>query len=243
VEKGVLVGADEAIAWLLPWWWERYIASNNLPVAFIDFGMEEKTRQWCEERGRVIPFQEDIEGEVLPIEIINKWKKSYGESYERMRSSWFKKPVACLLTPFKQTVWIDLDCEILSSIEGVFSFLTEGKELAAALETETNKGVNGGVVVFQQGSSLVRDWNALAKRDRGKYWGDDRVLSEVIKENLERFSVLPDGYNWRISQGVPLHAKIIHWCGQWGKIYIKEHGGLKGLIEKGSILEKVMGAN
>jgi hypothetical protein len=30
-----------------------------------------------------------------------------------------------------------------------------------------------------------------------------------------------------MSRGVPLYAKIIHWKGEWGKQYIREHGGLK----------------
>ena len=238
MKKGVLVGADEEAGWLLPWFWERYSASNTLPVAFVDFGMKEDTLRWCEERGQVIPFQEKTQDEVLSSLVIQKWEKSYGKSYLKARKAWFKKPAACLLSPFEETLWIDLDCEVVTSIDSVFSFL-EGKEVAAALDPGSDEVFNSGVVAFRKGSTLIKKWKDLAQSNGDEFWGDDRVLSKVIEGNLDKVATLPEGYNWRISQGIPMCAKIIHWCGQWGKSYIKEYGGLKELLKQSPALEKI----
>ena len=53
---GIVVGADLTQEWLLPWWWSHYSRFNSLPVAFIDFGMSDEMKKWCQERGELIPL-------------------------------------------------------------------------------------------------------------------------------------------------------------------------------------------
>ena len=236
-----MVAADKHVEWLLPWWWERYLACNVLPVVFVDLGMSPEKKLWCEERGSVILFKEVFLEEPLSKGRYLKWKEVYGESYAVARQAWFKKPLACLLSPFDQSLWLDLDCEVLDSVEPLFSYLKGGKEVAVALyrisrspgdSAKSGSVCNSGVIVFNKGSSLMRKWADRALLESQKYWGDDRLLSTILSASEESVAILPGIYNWRISEGIPLHAKIIHWCGEWGKRCIRKNGGLKKAIEE-----------
>ena len=241
MERGVLVASDSHMEWLLSWWWERYSCCNCFPVVFVDFGMSVEARSWCEERGTVITLEE----RVFPSNVSAEWANSYGESYLQARQAWFKKPLACLLSPFEKTVWIDLDCEILTSIEPIYQFLEKGKEVAAALDPsgfisdEIPASFNGGVLVFSKDSIIMQKWAGRCLQESDQHWSDDRILSLVIHEFQEKIATLPSAYNWRVSEGVPLYAKIIHWCGEWGKAYIASHGGLKDSLVKCPVLREI----
>lgn len=232
MEKGVLVATDQYMEWLLPWWWENYSYTNVLPVAFVDLGMSEEKRNWCQSRGEVltVEIQEREEKEVASME---EWEKSYGSTYRQARRAWFQKPKACLLSPFQETIWLDLDCEVLRDISPLFSLLPEHKEIGAVLERieEGRCLYNGGVIVFRRGSSILDQWAALAATQADQYWGDDRILSHVIAQHVDLFTVLPEHYNWRLSSGIPLFATIIHWNGEWGKACIAKEGGYRRIVE------------
>lgn len=241
MERGVIVATDSHMEWLLPWWWERYSCCNSLPVVFVDLGMSLDVKAWCQERGEVITLEE----KVFVKEKSSEWGNCYGESYSQARQAWFKKPLACLKSPFQETVWMDLDCEILSSIEPIYQFLKEGKEVAAALDPlgfisdEIPSAFNGGVLVFRKDSLIIQKWASLCLQESDQYWGDDRILSSVIHELQEKVAILPPMYNWRVSEGVPFYAKIIHWCGEWGKAYIVTHGGLKESLQRFPALQEI----
>ncbi len=230
--KGILVAADKNLEWLLPWWWERYIACNSLPVVFVDLGMSEEKKLWCEERGTVISLQDSFSEKPIAEDLYAKWKGCYGKSYDLARKAWFKKPAACLLSPFGQSLWLDLDCEVLDSVEPIFSYLQGEKEIAVALGDFAESGAvcNSGVLVFKKDSFLMQEWASRALLESEKHWGDDSLLSVILRLSMEKTAILPEIYNWRVSRGLPLHAKIIHWCGEWGKSCIKKHGGLKRAI-------------
>lgn len=236
MSRGVLVASDSHMEWLLPWWWERYSSCNALPVVFVDLGMTAKSKEWCQERGELLSVTEVVFSDTA----IKEWEEVYGSSYEQARKAWFKKPLACLLSPFDETLWLDLDCEVLSSIESIFTYL-EGKELAIALNRAlTNSegfplddllSFNGGVIVYRKGSEIVKEWARIALAESHLYWGDDHILSILIHHLQEKVEVLPSAYNWRVADGTPFYAKIIHWCGEWGKAYILKQGGMKGLLD------------
>jgi hypothetical protein len=236
-KKGILVASDLHTEWLLPWWWERYSSCNTLPVVFVDLGMSSEIKDWCKERGNLYFFQESIEDKPLTPEVLASWEKSYGKTYERSRSAWFKKPLACLLSPFEETVWIDLDCEVLCNIEHLFDFLEKGKELAIYRSSDGDNLCNSGVVVFKKNSPLLKKWGSIARQNATNYWGDENILSELIQSSEETIAFIPKTYNWRVSTGIPDYAHIIHWVGEWGKEFIKKHGGLKSTIEKLSFLD------
>jgi hypothetical protein len=212
--------------WLLPWWWERYSACNTLPVVFVDLGMSIEKRRWCQERGCVLPLEGEVQEKLPSQEILLEWKKRYGESYIQARKAWFKKPLACKMSPFATNLWLDLDCEVMECIEPVFSFLQGDQEVSIAWDAK-QEVYNSGVIVFRKKSPLIAEWADLARTQSDQYWGDDRILSAILERFPEKVSLLPDLYHWRLSEGLPMGAKIIHWCGEWGKLCLAQHGGLK----------------
>ena len=225
MERGVVVASDSNSEWLLSWWWERYSSCNTLPVVFVDLGMTSDAIVWCKEKGEVIVLNQSTQN-----------------SSSQLKSVWFKKPSACLLSPFTQTLWLDLDCEVLSFLDPVFDFLIEGKELVVSyghavdfpenLEKEALSGTicNSGVLVFRKGSELMRKWEKKALEESDLYVGDECILSILIGQSLETVGLLPEIYNWRMCRGMPLYTKIIHWKGEWGKRYILQYGGLKSAL-------------
>ena len=232
LEKGVLVGADRTIEWLLPWWWQKYILCNTLPVAFVDFGLTDAVKKFCEERGILIPLDS------LPPEVFAcsnpEWAKSYGPSYEKARQGLFKKPLALMKSPFEITLWTDLDCEILKSLDSLFSLAKESSYLSLAREVSDGNFpypiYNGGVILYRKGNPILQEFAEKAVSDAKHFWGDDRLLSFLIDRASFSIDPLPSHYNWRISQGVPAGAAIIHWVGEWGKNYIKTYGGISSLL-------------
>jgi hypothetical protein len=229
--NGILVAADAALEWILPWWWERYSSYNKWPVAFVDYGMNGPMLNWCRQKGAVISFQERNFSKLsLADEGIEKeWKALYGLSYSQVRQCWFKK-----------TIWVDLDCEILAPLDDLFSYCQEPFFFAIAKEhrcegldlTHPDMEFNSGVFVYEKDCEILSKWAELVFNHGHQYGSDDRALSSLIRSAQYSFSVLPSIYNWRMAQGVPLAAKIIHWCGEWGKQYIRKHGGLKEILEQ-----------
>ena len=124
---------------------------------------------------------------------------------------------------------MDLDCEILDNIEELFSCL-DAHELAICPDSLYNTLYNSGVIVFRRDSKLIQRCADLCLKESCQYWCDDRVLSHLLQQDPHMWYELPLIYNWKLSQGIPIYAKIIHWCGEWGKCYIAKHGGMKKLL-------------
>ena len=101
--QGIIVGCDKAQEWLLPWWWQHYSKLNSYPVAFADFGMTEKAIAWVSERGRYIKLPA-----AAPLKEVSPERPEFRERTQEKRGAWFKKPLACLYSPFPESLWIDL---------------------------------------------------------------------------------------------------------------------------------------
>lgn len=239
---GIICGAERTQEWLLPWWWSRYSESNNFPVTFCDFGMTEEMKSWCAERGEVVPIEIDTSfvsprSEIDP-ELAKQWETWHGWKVWNKRHSWFKKPFAFLNSQYEKGVWIDIDCEILGSLEPLFSQCDLSSQMALVREYSTDHlpkldpgtRYNGGVVVFQHGAPLIEKWAEGAVSLNRQFAGDDTVLSHLIYQH--RFDVveLPEVYNWRMMRGLNLDAVVIHWVSS-SKNYIRSHGGLKPALD------------
>lgn len=238
-KRGILAACDEKLEWLLPWWWERLRVHSETPVAFVDFGMSACGRSFCQERGELIALDISQFKESVAKERAVRWEAIYGKGLWNARQSWLKKPFALLLTPFKETIWLDLDCEVLGPLVPLFEALKEA-DLALAQETENailhermygelNEDellYNSGVIAYRHGTPLIEQWAEETILRGDKFWGDQQLLSRLIYEKKASIAELDPHYNWRMSQGFNLHAQIIHWVGSWGKEYIRLHGGL-----------------
>ncbi len=228
--SGVLVGADISQEWLLPWWWENYKKHNDFPVAFFDFGMSDESKRWCREKGQLIPisipaiFVKDKE-EVQAL-ISEHWEQHYGENFWQSRLAWFKKPLACSRTPFCNSIWLDLDCEVLRSLLPLFSMCRDASKIAIVkdqLAPVSNYPIyNSGVIVFRKDNLLIRNWAEQALAQNELFRGDQDLLSHLIKDQGFPVEELPYIYNWNVGCGNNSEAAICHWVGERAKNALRD---------------------
>jgi hypothetical protein len=239
---GIICGAEKTQEWLLPWWWSRYSENNRFPVTFFDFGMSDEMKSWCAEKGDVVPLEIDTSfvrprSDIDP-ELAKLWEIHHEWIVWNKRHSWFKKPFAFLNSHYEKGVWIDLDCEILGSLEPLFSRCDQFSQIALAREYTTDhllkfdRGAqyNGGVVVFKHGAQIIEKWAEASVSLNHLFVGDDAVLSHLIYQHRLDVVELPEVYNWRMMRGLNLDAVVIHWVSS-SKNYIRLHGGLKPALD------------
>lgn len=230
-EEGVIVGADLAQEWLLPWWWKHYQRQNVHQVAFIDFGLSFKMKEWCKQRGELISLRILSsfvkEREEMDLSLTRYLEEEFGKSFWECRNVWFKKPLGFLLTPFRKTIWIDLDCEVRSSIDPLFSYadapegLALAKDLCDSLIQYEYPIYNSGVVVFRRNIEQIRRWARGCLELNQNFRGDQEILSYLIAQNEIPMIEFPGQFNWSRCQNENEGAAILHWHGVYGKYVIR----------------------
>jgi hypothetical protein len=233
MEWGVIVAADQGAEWLLPWWWECYSKHHQQPVAFIDFGMSEKGKRWCFEKGLLIPFEGQSDF-VLPKERVEKnnqtkWEALYGPTVWQARNSWFKKPQAMLQSPFERSVWMDLDCEVCQPIDAIFEGICAG--MLGAVRVARSAHYNSGVIVYDKAAPLLKAWASACLKRHSTCIGDETVLSTLIRHNRYPFKAIGREFNWMMGWGYNPNLKIAHWAASWGKLCIETMGGIQAFLE------------
>jgi len=223
--RGVLVGCDQKQEWMLPWWVENFRLHSRLPIAFVDFGMTEHAKKWCKAHGSLITLKAP-QGFVYPKSQIAQalsaaWEEKYGIHLWSYRSVCFNKPFALLQTPFKETIWIDLDCEILGPIDHLFTKIHRHSRFALVRDTQDETGYNSGMIVYEASSPLLIHWAAACIRKNNQFLGDQDVLSHLIQEGHIEVTELPEKYNWVVRSGIHPEAVVLHWSGSWGKQIIR----------------------
>lgn len=222
---GILVGSDITQEWLLPWWWANYQKHNSMPVAFIDFGMSPQMKGWCSARGELIPLRllddfvkEKDETAPLAIKIL---EQHFGKEFWSSRPILFKKPFACLKTPFLRTIWIDIDCEILGSLHPLFAYADDRSRMGIVkdrLQPHTSYPIyNSGVFVFQRESKAISEWTRACIQENGLFPTDDHVLAHLIHNKKVAIAEIPSQYNWFYSYKNPENPVVVHWLGKAGK--------------------------
>ncbi len=234
--NGILVALDEKAEWLLPWFWIRYSAHNTLPIAFVDLGLSHYGKSFCSEKGILLTLESMPELSALTDDV-DKWQTLLGNNIEESRSAWRQKPFACLQTPFERTLWLDLDCEVIQSLDSLFE-LKEGVYLAEETEASISSGrelqvvyademlYNSGVILYSHDAPLIKKWAQAVLDEGDAFYSDQHVLSRVIYTHKMSVKTLHENYNWRMSRGLNIQAAIVHWVGSWGKDYIRCHGGI-----------------
>ena len=244
MSEGILIGADRHVEEFLPWWWKYYSLYNSRPVSIVDFGMSEKGRAWCVGKMHIIEFHATCDwvksqSEIEPLNF-QLWKKQYyngtaSPNLWKSRNAWFKKPSACLLSPYDFTLWIDIDCEVCGSLDPLFNLRDQDFDLAIVREdfhTEWKPLYNSGVMLFRKNRSFLKEWHNRCRSDNGRAMGDQDVLSQLIVEGRVDIHTIPPIYNWLMYAGVHPGIQIAHWASDWGKDYIRKFGGLHTLLEK-----------
>lgn len=237
MRQGILIGSDHHTEWLLPWWWKYYSKYNDFPVAIADFGMTPKMVKWCQKKAKVISVKSSDDfvqkKKDLSKDVAQSWQKIYKGDVWKARQAWFKKPLACLQSPFDETVWIDIDCEVCGPLSPLFGSLAKETELAVVREQHGD--YNSGVLAFRKQASFLKTWAQLCLEHNDRYMGDQNALTELILKKKIRIKELDPRYNWRMIQGYHDGIVVAHWCA-WGKEHIKKFGGLHDLGKKKTLL-------
>jgi hypothetical protein len=224
MKKGVMVGCDKEQEWLLIWWWKHYHKHNRHPVAFVDFGMTQEAKRWCAHKGEVISLERSKDF-MMPESLINKnlvadWEMRFGPISWSSRKQRFLKPFAMLQTPFDQTIWSDLDCEITGSISPLFQKIHSHSGIAIGCEKKSSSEdvrYNSGVIAFNRDGYLVEKWAQACLQCNDRFFSDQDVLGFLIQHEDIEISEIASKYNWCLNAGVNIEAIIIHWNGLWGK--------------------------
>jgi len=238
-EEGVLVAADANQEWLLSWWWENYSRFNQYPVTFVDLGLTEQGRRWCDERGAWLAMPKCD----LPIAdksqidpgLVAEWEFFYGKTFWPKRPLFFLKPLICLQTPYEKTLWLDLDCEVRCCVSEVFAYLQNpgfciSQDLTLS-STQQKTIYNGGVIGFSKRHPLLIEWSKRVFDQNAFFFSDQELLSHLIVEGI---TVLPSLYQWSHYFGDNAIARIVHWHGELGKKAIKLAMRKNGFSEEGS---------
>lgn len=231
MSQGVIVGTNRSQEWLLPWWWMNYRLHNDFPITFFDFGdMSEVAVKWCKERGTVIKLNisEDFVAnrDAVDPKMAKLWEGIYQNVWS-VRKGWWKKPFAMVKSPYKQTIWMDLDCQVRGSILPIFSYCENEAGLALVPEPEWSQELNlhrgltlpgeltynSGVVVYDKESSLIKEWIQQTPKRTHLFLGDQQLLGRIIFTHESKNIDLPHKYNWLMLTSVDPKAIIIHWCG------------------------------
>ncbi len=237
-ENGIIVGFSKGQEWLLPWWWMHYCMFNTLPITFIDFGdMSEMALSWCRKRGKVakldlsdsfIAKKEKIDPSQSAI-----WEKMQPNVWN-LRFVWYCKPFALLLSPYKKTIWLDLDCQVRGSLQPMFEFCEDEGGFAIAAEhlpsqiLNLQRGLiqpgqtmyNAGVLVFQKDSKIIKEWADRAIDQNHLFCSDQQLLASILNSKKFPFKTLSPLYNWTADMQCNSDVVILHWWGGVGKKWI-----------------------
>lgn len=242
MDVGVLVGCDAKQEWLLSWWYSHFRKHNPAcNIAFADFGMSEEARNWCKDKGTLIPVPMISTGPLIdgfPY-LGKKWEMYIFDKSAwppvSDRKYWFLKPAAIGLSPFHRTLWIDLDCKIRGNLNPLLSFPLPSAKVAmrpifrfylhniSSKEMYFIKGHNSGVVLIEKDCPFLNPWMEAAKNGAvHHFYADDLLLSSILAIHGITNATLPLKYNWNASGwGYNPEALIDHWEGERGKIAIR----------------------
>ena len=196
-----------------------------------------RKKMWCRERGELVPlpFLDFLvkDKEEVSADTAKGWENHYGDNFWQYRKAWFKKPLACLQSPYKKTVWLDLDCEVLGPIEDLFTACEHPSGIAIAKDRISDASLatiyNSGVISFQRNARLLTEWAEQSLENNGSFRGDQDLLSQIILDRGMPVCELPARYNWNIGYGLNPEAIICHWIGDMGKNALRDQLILKEL--------------
>ncbi|WP_420421725.1 hypothetical protein [Simkania sp.] len=222
--QGILTGCDSHHEWMLKWWWNSYQKSNSYPVTFIDFGMTQGAKKWCETKGKVLALNINEAGAAPEC----------ASTFARIkRKTWLSKPQALLKTPYDETIWIDIDAEVKQSLTPLFNkcpentfalcpelFFREEAEKSAGLIPKDAKSFNTGVIVYPANAPILSLWAEAAKQTTAL--GDQDLLSRLIFEKKVSVTLLPSAFN-RIHPALGKSNDVIyHYASQMGQSTLLE---------------------
>lgn len=219
-DEGVLVGCDRDQEWLLEWWHGHYMRHENRPLAIIDMGMSAAVRTWADEHSDVRVIELETDPEQFRQDNLVFGVKSPSRA-------WFYKPAAILHSPWRRTLWIDLDVEVRGGLDEHFAMIEEG-HIAGAGEYLLLRSpcvgtmINSGVLGVCRGEPLVEQWARYCFSRHAEFYGDQDVLNYVLWERSSRPVIyMPHMCRVRL-EGDDEPTVCFHWTGVAGKDHIRQ---------------------
>ena len=202
----ILTGVDTNHEDLLPWWLNNAIKHNtNENIGVWDFGMSNAMR------------------EKIQTQYPNVWLSIPLDQH--FTSGWFYKLHAVIKAPEKRVAWLDVDCEILTTIEDVFS-LVPPEMIGLTRDWVRGNWWATGVIVVNDRPKLLYDWSN--RLNEGNIRGDQEALNDLVGNYThEEIQELPQDYQWlRISLNSGKDSptkRVIHWTGPVGREHIRKN--------------------
>lgn len=206
LNKAVLVGSDANTEWMLPWFVENFKKYNDTHLSIVDFGMTEEAQKWCETN-----------------------VDSLGDMRVETPHAWFLKPFAMANSPFKKTIWLDIDCEILGDVSPIFSKIVPDK-LSMVVDRPWSKRFNtimynSGVVAFEGRPKILELWCERIKSKPAR--GDQETLHEMLDPLQQMMYINEIENKWNVLrlqhiEGPKVNDAVVnHWTGMKGKEHIR----------------------
>ena len=236
--QGVICGVDCSQFWLLSFFLDRYFQFNQYPITIFDFGLNQWQKSWIEAKFSLKAI-ECIDGWIKDASEVGfkekaVWEETHGLEFWSHREKWFKKPFACIKSPYEQTVWLDLDCEVLGPINGLFEALQQ-HSLALALDPKESKGLypiyNSGVIGFKKTAKVISLWAEKSLVLNDVFRGDQDLLSFLIHQEAVYLHVVSEIYNCSYKSKNAEKCMIMHWMGSSAKNLLREKIALSQLVK------------
>ena len=217
---------------MIPWWFYSIRRFSSLPLHIIDIDLPDQRRDWCDKYGigRTLfslnksPPQKQQIDETLG----NLWESTYLGNVWQNREVWFAKPEALQKTPFKKTLFLDLDCEVKGPIDSLLElsssfaicknpdFVQEEALLNQAIKPGESI-YNSGVILYEKGHDLIDKWAKISYETANQHMGDEDTLSLILNSTSTSFSLIPESFNCRPTSPNVEKAHIVHHVGIEGK--------------------------
>ncbi|MBS0627492.1 MAG: hypothetical protein JSS09_04705 [Verrucomicrobia bacterium] len=213
--------------------------------------MSKEALAGCQERGTCLTlraFSRFLSSkDHLSDSLKTAWEERYGKGFWIRREAWFKKPFSLLLCPFSSGLWIDVDCQVKGSLEGIFHCMNFDVTLGVAKDRDlqsnflTPKEIqyNSGVIAFKKDAPILKEWIETSLAMEHLLPGDQETLSRAISSFQPKMIELPSIYNWYRSYGPNENAIIHHFCGGPGKIEILNNFSPKDSTESLLLLQSL----
>lgn len=234
--QGIITGCDQSQEWMLKWWLEHAEKNAGMPLSFVDFGLSKSACIYLKNRGINVLDGSSILKPFLtkshysyPSSWIEKWKR---ESTSQ-RPFYFAKPLACLLSPYDQTLWVDLDCKIVQTPKQAFSYIDPNFGMTMSLDSEQtainwqeqgliDKGsvaYQAGVIAFNKDSSLMLTWKQLCLSSYDTEYSEQTAIINYLHRNKKTLQLLPSFFN-HLNPHQHQKVSIAHYGGHWHKLYL-----------------------
>ena len=221
LDQGIVIAVDDSYELYLPWWWEHYSNHCSLPVTIIDLGMTESARLYSLSKGTVIPFFPETsfitpKEEIAP-ELIELWENYHSDELWEKRPLWFAKPFYLQKSPYKKTLYMDIDCKVQGPITPLLDSLPI--DAFSLVKHTLPEGIfhNSGVLAFGHQTPILDIWAQRTLDETHFQLGDDDVLRTLIDEKKYPVSFFPLKYNTPLPHPSSSSAIISHYLGPHGK--------------------------